>query len=357
MKRSIIAALALLSVAGSTLAQSPQTAFTYQGQMKQSGAAATGTYDFHFQLYDAASGGSAASGIAAVIGVPVEDGLFSAQVDFGPVNLGAAPRWIEIRVRPSGQQASFTTLAPRQPLTPAPLASKLALPYTASASTQDPLFTLWQNGNAPAATFHGVSAAGTAATVSVQSSGQGNALEVNTTRGAGAAISVGSESSKRALTITSAGTGEGLSITKTNPTNDGPALMIQAQTQTATAINVVRGHIKRSYAAGQSPAVATPIAYAKYKTGWDQMRTHSGNVSVQYVNTTNGYIWYRFSISNDSFPEDWVVTVTPSYEEMPASLVKILVREPNEYGQFLVGIEANPGFNDYPLLNVTVHRR
>ncbi len=53
---------ALISAQGGTTPQTATdaagTAFTYQGRLMESGSPADGTYDFHFALYDAESGGS-----------------------------------------------------------------------------------------------------------------------------------------------------------------------------------------------------------------------------------------------------------------------------------------------------------
>ncbi|NJM38453.1 MAG: hypothetical protein HC845_11665 [Akkermansiaceae bacterium] len=120
MKRPILF-LALAAVLSLTARAAPGDAFTYQGQLKQSGAPATGNYDLEFRLYAAASGGTALAGPVTVPNVSVSAGLFQTQLDFGQAPFGGAQRWLEIAVRPAGSGA-YTTLTPRQELTATPYA-------------------------------------------------------------------------------------------------------------------------------------------------------------------------------------------------------------------------------------------
>jgi hypothetical protein len=111
---SLLAALAAAPVAA-------QSAFTYQGQLFDTGGIATGAYDFVFRAFDAAAGGTQLGVDSAVNGVSVLDGQFTATVDFGAGVFDGSPVWVEISLRPSGGGA-FVTLAPRQEVTPSPLA-------------------------------------------------------------------------------------------------------------------------------------------------------------------------------------------------------------------------------------------
>ncbi|MCX7841183.1 MAG: hypothetical protein N2559_17230, partial [Anaerolineae bacterium] len=108
------------------------TAFTYQGQLKDDGAPANGTYDFEFALFDAATAGTQVGLTVTLNNVAVTNGLFTVQLDFGN------PFWqqqtyLQVRVRKSGT-TSFTTLNPRQTLTAAPVAMALPGVYTNQAS-------------------------------------------------------------------------------------------------------------------------------------------------------------------------------------------------------------------------------
>ncbi len=100
-------------------------AFTYQGRLTDGGSLADGTYDFQFRLYDAASGGALVAS-ANRGNVTVTDGLFTVELDFGSGAFTGDARWLEIGVRPGTSTGAYTTLSPRQELTPAPYA--LALP-------------------------------------------------------------------------------------------------------------------------------------------------------------------------------------------------------------------------------------
>ncbi len=101
------------------------TGFTYQGSLKDGGNPANGQYDLQFTLYDALTGGNQAGSPIVMAGQTVTNGLFAVQLDFGPSAFQGSSRWLEIAVRPAGG-GSFTTLSPRQPLTPAPYALSLA---------------------------------------------------------------------------------------------------------------------------------------------------------------------------------------------------------------------------------------
>jgi hypothetical protein len=96
------------------------TAFTYQGRLNSGGAPANGSYDLRFIVYDNSAGGSQQGPIITNAATAVSNGLFTVTLDFGNVFPGAA-RFMEIAVRTNGNGA-FTTLSPRQPLTPAPYA-------------------------------------------------------------------------------------------------------------------------------------------------------------------------------------------------------------------------------------------
>jgi hypothetical protein len=111
------AALALAVVAAPAAAQN---AFTYQGQLFDTGGIATGNFDFEFRAFDAASGGAQLGLTSTASGVAVLDGQFTATVDFGGGVFDGAEVWVEVSVRPAGGGA-FTVLAPRQKVTPSPL--------------------------------------------------------------------------------------------------------------------------------------------------------------------------------------------------------------------------------------------
>ena len=112
------AILLLLTNDSIILAQS--TAFTYQGKLTSQGVPVSGSYDFVFSLFDDPSAGNALGGRVTNSAVQVVAGAFSVLVDFG-TNFPGPDRWIEIGVRTNGN-GSFTTLSPRQQVTPTPYA-------------------------------------------------------------------------------------------------------------------------------------------------------------------------------------------------------------------------------------------
>ncbi len=131
----VIVVALLLGVAGATAQETaPQgqaavtaavgTAFTYQGRLNDGGIPASSDYDFQFALYDALTGGTQL-GSTVNQTMAVDDGYFTTILDFGQAFQGDA-RYLEVRVRTAGTGDPYTTLTPRQALTPVPYA--LALP-------------------------------------------------------------------------------------------------------------------------------------------------------------------------------------------------------------------------------------
>ena len=96
------------------------TAFTYQGRLSDGVAPANGSYDLRFIIYDNNPGGSQQGPILTNSATAVGNGFFSVTLDFGKQFPGE-DRWLELAVRTNGGGA-FTTLSPRQALTPTPYA-------------------------------------------------------------------------------------------------------------------------------------------------------------------------------------------------------------------------------------------
>lgn len=114
-------------------ARGQTTTFTYQGQLSDAGALASGSYDLQFALFDTTAGGAQIGANQTVAGVAVSEGVFTVQLDFGVNAFPGANRFIEISVRPAGV-GSYTTLAPRQQISSSPYAIR-----TLSAATADAL--------------------------------------------------------------------------------------------------------------------------------------------------------------------------------------------------------------------------
>jgi hypothetical protein len=118
------AVLLLLAVLNSqfSTAHAQGTAFTYQGQLQNNGSPASGTYNLTFALFNNTNAGAPPiAGPVTNTGVIVSNGLFTVQIDFGSTAFIGQSNWLEIAVA-TNLTSSFTTLAPRQQLTPTPYA-------------------------------------------------------------------------------------------------------------------------------------------------------------------------------------------------------------------------------------------
>lgn len=129
------------------------TAFTYQGRLEDNGNPANAQYDLRFTLLDDL--GATVAGPICIDNVLVTDGVFSVQLDFGPVMTGDA-RQLRIAVRPGGPVGNcaagpaYTTLTPDQPLTATPYALGLRLPFQGVRDLpQQHLFTVQNTGMGP----------------------------------------------------------------------------------------------------------------------------------------------------------------------------------------------------------------
>src|SRR6266480_1968297 len=112
-RMKIFCSLLLLSLPAAAFAQGT-TAFTYQGQLRDGGTNANGTYTMVFKLYDAITNGNR---IGSVItnNLILANGLFTVALDFGAAAFDGSGRWLDINV--DGE-----TLVPRVAITPAPYA-------------------------------------------------------------------------------------------------------------------------------------------------------------------------------------------------------------------------------------------
>ncbi|MEO1533972.1 MAG: tail fiber domain-containing protein [Planctomycetota bacterium] len=109
------AGLAAASVAGTA---SAQTALTYQGVLEEGGSPVTGLENIRFRIFDAQTGGTLFG--ETTQNVDVEDGVFSAELNFGPLNLiDPNSAWLEIAVNTG---SGFETLG-RQRITSAPFST------------------------------------------------------------------------------------------------------------------------------------------------------------------------------------------------------------------------------------------
>jgi hypothetical protein len=216
--------LALLAGAHQAVAQG--TAFTYQGQLQNNGSPASGTYNLTFSLFNANTGGVANAGPVTNNGVIVSNGLFTVLMDFGPGVFTGATNWLEIGVEANGDN-TFTTLTPRQQLTP--------VPFATMANTASNLL-----GTLPAAQLSG--------RISLPQLPSGVLLN-----------------SETGVTLTGAFTGNGAGLTNLNATNlAGQIQSGQESTNTAllNATNTFTGINIFSNQTGNNPLVLfTPTNY------------------------------------------------------------------------------------------------
>ena len=125
--------IVLLTLLGSAVQAGPLgTAFTYHGYLTDNGNPANNSYDMRFTLHNAASGGQI-GGPLTPPPVTAKNGLFTVTLDFGSGLFTGDARWLEIGVRPSGSGVGYTTLNPRQSLTPTPYS--LFSPNAGTAAT------------------------------------------------------------------------------------------------------------------------------------------------------------------------------------------------------------------------------
>ncbi|MGH7244845.1 MAG: tail fiber domain-containing protein [Phycisphaerales bacterium] len=116
-----VVALSLAVCAGSSFAPAQSAVPTYQGTLKSSGMAASGSFDFRLSLYSAETGGTALQQ-ALLNGIEVSGGIFTLPLNFDPVYYsGSQSKFIGVEVRPAGG-SSYTALSPRQALGAAPMA-------------------------------------------------------------------------------------------------------------------------------------------------------------------------------------------------------------------------------------------
>ena len=112
-------ALAFVSVRAEPQAEPVGSAFTYQGQLKSGGEPVTDACDMEFRLY-ADAGGTSQVGLLVGLPVPVADGYFTVELDFGGNAFNGDARWLGIQVQCTGDPGMVNLGL--QPLTPTPYA-------------------------------------------------------------------------------------------------------------------------------------------------------------------------------------------------------------------------------------------
>jgi hypothetical protein len=170
------AVLALFLVPVSAKAQDPfGGAFTYQGQVKEGGSPATGSYDMQFGLYDAPDAENPLDLYpdGGPITVEVQDGLFTVVFEFDSAFFDGEQRWLEVVVE-------RVPLAPRQELTATPYSlyalssgDAFSLPFDGHVETSGSAFAVTNDGTGRAAYFRTAASDNANNTVWVQQNGLG----------------------------------------------------------------------------------------------------------------------------------------------------------------------------------------
>jgi hypothetical protein len=125
-------------------ASAQTTVFNYQGKLTDGGAAANGSFQMQFKLFDAVSGGTQIGATLADVPVTATNGVFSTKLDFGANALSGANRWLEIAVRRNAGE-NYVTLSPREQIASSPYAVR-----TLSAASADNALNL---GGVPASEY------------------------------------------------------------------------------------------------------------------------------------------------------------------------------------------------------------
>jgi hypothetical protein len=95
-------------------ASAQDTVFTFQGNLNQNGSPANGVVNFDFTLFSVPSGGTMIGTPNVRNGIPVVDGKFSVELNFGAAAF-EENRWLQIKV-------NGIALSPRTPISHAPYA-------------------------------------------------------------------------------------------------------------------------------------------------------------------------------------------------------------------------------------------
>lgn len=119
---------------GATAAVQIGYGFNYQGALDLNGTPANGKYDMRFKLFDSASGGNMIGSPVTRTDVAMTEGRFSLVLDFGIDAFGPAARWLQIEVKEPNKTA-FTSLSPRQLISPVPTALWSQAPWRTSGSS------------------------------------------------------------------------------------------------------------------------------------------------------------------------------------------------------------------------------
>lgn len=114
----VLLAMLISKLQSSTAYAQGTTAFTYQGQLRDSGTNANGPYTMIFNLYDSPSGDNLIGGPITTTAT-MANGLFTVNLDFGAGAFNGSARYLDITVQSGSDSEELT---PRVQVLPAPYA-------------------------------------------------------------------------------------------------------------------------------------------------------------------------------------------------------------------------------------------
>ena len=112
----------LLGAAAFRTTAAVDSRFTYQGQIRNGEALVDGNMDVRFTLWDALDSGATVGSAVTKTNLPVADGRFATELDFGSSAFAGDSRWIQMEVRSPAGSGQYLALAPRQKINAVPYA-------------------------------------------------------------------------------------------------------------------------------------------------------------------------------------------------------------------------------------------
>jgi hypothetical protein len=112
----------LLGAAAFRTTSAVDSRFTYQGQIRNGEALVDGNIDVRFTLWDSLDSGATVGSAVTKTNLPVADGRFATELDFGSSAFAGDSRWIQMEVRSPAGSGQYLALAPRQMINAVPYA-------------------------------------------------------------------------------------------------------------------------------------------------------------------------------------------------------------------------------------------
>ena len=112
----------LLGAAAFRTTSAVDSRFTYQGQIRNGEALVDGNIDVRFTLWDALDSGATVGSAVTKTNLPVADGRFATELDFGSSAFAGDSRWIQMEVRSPAGTGQYLALSPRQMINAVPYA-------------------------------------------------------------------------------------------------------------------------------------------------------------------------------------------------------------------------------------------